>query len=174
MKKSYSVWLLSLLGMAACTPRDKSPDEVMGYAPIYQQDALVQDITSSPPQPVVNGGKIYIKGNDLYQVEAGKGIHVLDLSVPSAPEKVAFLQVPGAQELSIRGNLLYTNNYNDLVVLDISDKSKVRLVARSEAVFHLSDGNYPPERGYFECVDLSKGAVIGWEKKMLYSPKCRY
>jgi hypothetical protein len=32
--------------------------------------------------------------------------------------------------------------------------------------------DFPPEFGYFECVDTTKGTVVGWEKKTLKRPEC--
>lgn len=174
MKAIYCLVAATGLSLAACTRGEETPEKVIGYAPIYQSDPQVQSIKSIGPQPLASGGKIYVTGQDLFQVETGKGIHVFDIQHPEQPVKKAFLQIPGAQELSVKGNLLYSNNYNDLVVIDITDVQHIRLISRIAGVFHLSGGSYPPDQGYFECIDPEKGPVAGWEKKMLYSPKCRY
>lgn len=175
MKQILYLAGLALLLCSACTRNgEEPPKEVTGYAPVYQTDPQVATIGSEDPQPIVSGGKIYIKDQMLFQVEAGKGIHVLNIANPSQPVKLAFLRVAGAQELSVKANLLYTNNYNDLVVIDITDIADIRLVKRLKEVFHLTGGSLPPERGYFECVDPDKGDVVGWEKKTLHSPQCKY
>lgn len=172
----YTLYLLgaSLLLCSACNKNNEPPEEVTGYAPIYQSDPQAGAIRSLPPQPIVHGGKIYTREGLLFQAESGKGIHVVDIADPASPARLAFIQVPGAQELSIKGDLLYTNNYNDLVVINISDVQHATLVKRLSQVFQVTGGTVPPERGYFECVDPGKGAVVGWEKKTLYSPQCKY
>jgi hypothetical protein len=174
----YSTFLLSLLSAAllfpSCNGGDDTPKEVMGYAPIYQSDSSIAEIRSDDPQPILEGGKIYVRNKELYQVEKGIGIHVLDITDPAHPVKKAFIHIAGAQEISIKENLLYANNYNDLVVINISDIKHVQLVNRMKDVFHITGGNVPPEKGYFECVDASRGSVIGWQKKNLYSPKCKF
>jgi hypothetical protein len=48
------------------------------------------------------------------------------------------------------------------------------LVNRIENAFPQINQEYPPFTGvYFECVDPSKGVVIGWEEKQIDQPKCR-
>ena len=174
MKQILYLLSAGLLLCTACNKNEAPPEEVTGYAPIYQTDPQVESIRSIPPQPIINGGKIYIKDHLLFQAESGKGIHILNIEDPNHPVKLAFLQIAGAQELSVKGNLLYSNNYNDLVVIDISNVQDARLVKRLGEVFHITGSSVPPERGYFECVDPDKGTVVGWEKKTLHSPKCKY
>ncbi len=185
MKKPNKSFLLAMLPMmlffASCidfgnTPEPgpgPAPDEVDGWAPVYAEDGVANTIKSLEPREIDNGGKIYVKDNRLYQVEVGKGIHVIDITDGNNPTKLRFIQVTGAQEMSIMNNNLYTNNVNDLVVVDITDINNAQLVDRVSGVFHLVDPALPPSVGYFECVDASKGTVVGWEQKKLYKPICR-
>lgn len=174
MKYTMYLFAAGIFLLASCGNKNGSPKEIIGYAPVYQTDTEIETIKSSDPQPILDGGKIYTKDHYLYQVETGKGIHVIDIQNASQPKKLAFIQVAGAQEISIKGNLLYTNNYNDLVVVDIENVKDAKLVKRVQEVFHIINTTTPPENGYFECIDPNKGPVVGWEKKMLYSPKCKY
>lgn len=169
-----SAFLAAAIFLASCKGGSDTPNQIIGYAPIYQSDSSIMEIRSDGPQPILEGGKIYILDQSLYQVEKGSGIHVLDITDPAHPVKKAFIHIAGAQEISIKGTLLYSNNYNDLVVVDITNINRVQLVKRMKDMFHITGGNIPPERGYFECVDPEKGSIIGWQKKTLYSPKCKY
>lgn len=186
MTKRPVAWVLLpvlLLVLASCDPfgrhgRDpepvpESPKEVDGWAPVYNKDEANKQIKSMEPRTIDKGGKIYVKGDTLYQVESGKGIHVIVLKQPSNPQKVAFINVLGAQEIAIKDNMMYVNNMNDLVVLDITDVRAVKIADRITSVFHLVDPAHPPGTGYYECVDASKGEVVGWEQKTLSYPKCR-
>ena len=173
MKKSFQLLAAAVVLMASCNKNNEPPKEILGYAPVYKTDEGVTEIKSDEPEPIVLGGKIYIKDNMLFQVEVSKGVHVLDITNPAQPVKKAFIQIPGAQELSIKGNLLYSNNFNDLVVIDISNAQNVTLVKRLTSVFEIAGVNAPPESGYFKCIDPNKGEVIGWKKEMLYSPTCK-
>lgn len=174
MKNLLYLFSAGMLLLASCGNKTSSPDKIIGYGPIYQTDAAIESIKSTDPQAIVEGGKIYTKDHYLYQVETGKGIHVMDIQDPAHPVKLSFIQIPGAQELSIKGNFLYANNYNDLVVVNIENVTQVSLVKRVPEVFHIINTSTPPEAGYFECVDPQKGPVVGWAKKTLYSPKCKY
>jgi hypothetical protein len=183
MKRTPRIaWLMPVLALslAACYPREPIeprpepvPEEIDGWAPVYNTTGDYTTVKSMAPQNIVNGGKIYVKGDTLYQVEAGKGIHVILIKQPANPQKVAFISVVGAQELAVKNSMLYTNNLNDLVVLDISQTDSVKLVDRISNVFNMVDSLRPPGTGYYECVDYKKGKVVGWEQKLLKYPKCR-
>lgn len=157
---------------SSCDPNKNQ--EVTGWKPVYLSAADMQKIDNQSPKPIVNAGKIYIKDYFLFQIETGEGIHVIDLSTPSDPKKITFIRVPGAQEISIIGNNLYTNNFNDLVILNINEIEEVKVVNRIAGTFNLLNSEIPPETGYFECIDNSKGIVTGWQKTLLKDPQCRY
>lgn len=183
-KMHLITWLFApmVLLAASCDPfggtnngnvNEPSPAETEGYAPVYATTEIAGTIASVDARPIEKGGKIYAKGSMLYQVETGKGIHVINITDGNNPQKVKFIQVTGAQEISIMNNNLYTNNINDLVVLDIADINNVQVLNRVSGVFHLVDPALPPAAGWFECVDASKGMVVGWELKTLHNPVCR-
>jgi hypothetical protein len=180
MKQIYSrYWRLGipiLLLMASCQTDNNAgptPKHVDGWAPVYSTDKAAYTISATSPAPITNGGKIYVRGSELYQVETGKGIHVLDISQPSNPQKKKFISIMGAQEMAIKGGYLYANNLNDLVVIDIGNPEAVTEVGRMKNLFHMVDQSYPPEDGWFECIDATKGTVVGWEQRNLSKPKCR-
>lgn len=172
---------LSMVFVTACTPfsgRDVEPaplppEQIEGWKPVYASPDDKNLIGSAEPRNVEKGGKIYVKGRTLFQVEAGKGIHVIDITDGNNPKNVKFIQVTGAQEMAVMNNNLYTNHINDLVVLNISNLDNVQVIDRVTGVFHLVDAQAPPSNGYFECIDAKKGEVIGWELTTLYKPLCR-
>lgn len=165
---------LALFSLASCTHPDEIPRDVEGWAPIYQPALPDQEIKLIAPQPIHHGGKIYLKDNFLYQAEQGLGIHVFHIEDPEAPEQLGFIPLAGAQEISIKDQFLYASNFNNLLILDISNLEHVHLVKKLENAFHIQENDLPPESGYFECIDPSKGTVVGWKRKMLYRPKCKY
>lgn len=161
-----------LITMSACWK--EKHEEVLGYAPVYGSDADLKSITLGAAQSLENGGKIYVYSNMLYQVEAGKGIHITDISSPASPVKKGFLKIAGAQKLAIKDNLVFTNNMKDLVILKI-ETTTVTVVRRLPDTFKaLFTTSRPPEHGKFECPDPAKGTVIGWQKKALINPSCFY
>lgn len=169
MKQLLTACLAMLL--ASCWQQDV---EVEGYAPVYVDAAQVKEIKFTTAKPVENGGKVYVLGTTLFQVETGKGIHVFDITTPSSPQNKGFISVVGCQEIAAKSNHIYTNNMDDLVILNAS-ATGVNVVKRLPGTFtSLKLYSRPPESGKFECPDPKKGTVIGWEKKTIVNPKCFY
>lgn len=172
MKKIYSASLIALmLGAVSC---DRiAPKQNGVWVPTYIEKTQAEVIKSLPAKPIITGGKIYAWGTYLFQVEPSAGIHVYKL-VNKKPEPFKFIQVYGAQEIAIKDGYLYTNNHADMVSLDISNLDNVRVVSRIRKAFSPGESNLPPDRGYFQCVDTSKGIVTGWEKKDNIEATCKY
>jgi hypothetical protein len=164
---------ITISSLIACT---RSQDtKVMGYAPIYlpQNQVYIVDVLS--PRSTETAGKIYQYGQGLtLQVDVSKGIHVINASIPTSPQKVKFISIPGVSEIAVRNNILIANNFNDLVSIDISNLNAIQLVGRTKDVYQANQGTIPTEpNAFFECPDEKKGVVIGWEKKELVNPKCK-
>ena len=151
------------------------PNQVEGYSPVYASAVDVNVITfETAARPTERAGKIYAIGNYIFQNDVNKGIHIINNTNRSHPEKVGFIKLPFSNEIAVKGNYLYSNNLNDLVVFDISDITKPKLVKRIQNVFPPVDQKYPPiPNASFECPDASKGIVVNWERKLLTDPKCR-
>ncbi len=163
---------LLLFGIIACVKTKTL--EVTGYVPVYGNLNDLKIIQSEAPRPIVNAGKIYQYMNYTFQLENGEGIHIINSSNLSNPQKIGFIKVKGCSEISIKNNILFTDNHQDLVGINISDIQNVTLSSRLEKVFPGVQQEYPPVAGvYFECVDASKGIVIGWTEKLLTNPKCK-
>lgn len=173
MDKRIIFCALGLMLLAACDFNQKYPTEIEGYAPIYVAASEQFTIKSTDAQNYQNPGKIYKYGNYTFQMDKGRGIHVINSSDPSNPLKVKFIQVLGCTDISIKDGMLYTNNFRDLVTLNLTDINNVTVSARNKNVFPIPLDSAPPENGYFECIDNSRGVVVGWEKKVLQNPKCR-
>jgi hypothetical protein len=167
------MWLFAVV-LVSCDPVRDENFRTVAYVPVYATVQASKDINSESARATVHPGKIYAYGNYLFQVEQNEGIHVIDNSNVQQAHKIAFIKVPGASELAIKSNYLYTNNMNDLVVLDLSSIQSPKLTNRVANAFPLINQAYPPASNtYFECPDPSKGIVIGWEEKTIENPKCR-
>ncbi|HTQ64964.1 MAG TPA: hypothetical protein VMI12_09205 [Puia sp.] len=82
-------------------------------------------IKSGPAASFENIGKMYIQGNYIFLNEKDKGIHIIDNSVPSKPRNIAFINIPGNEDMAIKGSVLYADVYCDLVAFDISNPQNV-------------------------------------------------
>jgi hypothetical protein len=156
----YSCWIKP-------TP-DPGYTKVWGNKPIYGSDPTVKKITYiNAALPVVTAGNIYVKGNYIFQAETGRGIHVIDNTVPALAKRIGFITVNGCSQISMKGNYIYTNSYDDLIVIDMTDMNNVKEVKRLPGAFPEGRSNYyylqPIEPGYYECPRYDS-LVIGWRK----------
>jgi hypothetical protein len=129
------------------------------YQPLYKTTAEVRaNIKSNPPREIENPGKIVILGNYIFLNELDKGIHVIDNSNPSSPHNIAFIDIPGNEDLAVKGNMLYVDLYTDLITLDISNPLNVSIKQYNEGVF--------PDRVYSNgFVADSNKVIVDWEKR---------
>lgn len=172
-RKTIKVFLLfSLYGVAISCYHNDVPEfhegQVEGYQPVYATDGEAS-ITVKQPQPLQQPGKIFVYGNILLVNEKLKGIHVYNNADPSNPQALAFISIYGNLDMAVKGNTLVVDHLGDVVTLDVSNWSDVQEISRVSSW----SNEFPPDRGrYFECVDASKGEVIGWILTTLTNPKC--
>jgi hypothetical protein len=106
------------------------------YQPLYKTTAEVRaNIKSNPAKEIQDPGKIVLLGNYIFLNEVDRGIHIIDNSNPSSPKNIAFIDIPGNEDLAVKGNTLYADLYTDLVTLDISDPLQVSVKKYNEGVF---------------------------------------
>jgi len=177
MIRSLAILLFACCLSTACELIDFDNIEDVGIQegvrPIYADFDGWDEIVSLPAQPIENLGKIYYKDPYIFVNERFKGIHVFDNSDPSQPMPLVFIQIYGSEDIAISGNILYADNYTDLVAIDISDLNNVQVVSRVEDLYTRSSKAFPEGySGYFECVEEGRGFVVGWEEAELLNPKC--
>ncbi len=159
---------------AGCEPGLPSfPDrDIEGMRPIYADSAdfLITKNEARTPQ---KAGKIYVYGNVLLINEVNEGIHVVDNSDISNPQNLFFIQIPGNTDIAVKDGLIYANNHTDMVVLEISENTFQEVGRVQNLFFEEEENRYPRQHDiYFECIDESKGRVIGWKKEIISSPQC--
>ncbi|OJV53140.1 MAG: hypothetical protein BGO31_05140 [Bacteroidetes bacterium 43-16] len=173
MKKNYILVLAGLaIAFSSCNQANLKRDAV--WVPVYKDKTEARVILNLPAQQVRSGGKIYAYGNYIFQLEQNQGIHVYRLD-DKKPVPVKFIQVYGAQEIAIKDNLIYTNNFKDIVVLNASNPQEVAVESRIPGAFDMNTFELlPPSKGYFQCIDTTKGMLIGWEKQDNVEAACIY
>ncbi len=176
MKKQLFLIVIFAFYAVSCTESDEFlsfPDgEVEGFKPIYGEPSEIKEIEMQPARSLQNPGKIFRKDGYLYINEFSTGVHIIDNRDPSNPNPVAFINIPGNVDIAAQGDVFYFNNYNDLVAVRITNNQQIEVLKRLEDVFPTA--NLAPNRTgvYFECVDETKGVVVGWERATLINPKC--
>lgn len=139
--------------------KDKMTHTYTILRPIYQtKEAVKANIKSNLPKTIESPGKIFVYGNYVFLNEPDKGVHVIDNSNPTNPVKKAFIDIPGNQDIAVKGNTLYADMYGDLVSVDISDPLNAKLLKNLPGVF--------PERNYLGGFATNNTMiVVGWERK---------
>lgn len=172
MNKIYLIFPLFLL-LFACN-KDDSSELKEGLKPVYISKEEAKIISSQSVGTITKGSKIYIKNEFVFIVEQSLGVHIINNSNPNNPVGLRFLSIPGITDVAVRNEILYANNVDDLVAIDISDIVNTQVTKRIENVYRPESEYFPASySGYFECVDESQGVVIDWEDAMLENPKCR-
>lgn len=120
-------------------------------------------VTVEDPKPIEESRKIYAYENYIFITDKD-GIHVIDNTNASAPENVSFLKIAANEDLSVKNNILYADNYNDLVVFDISNIQHIVKLNTIENVFPYYDNNFPQEADASDIsgVDRDNEVIVGW------------
>ncbi|MBI2966651.1 MAG: hypothetical protein HYY40_02410 [Bacteroidetes bacterium] len=139
--------------------------------PVYLAYDQVEKVYSSSPAEINKAGKIYLSGNYLFVNDLEKGIHIIDNSNPSAPNTISFLNIPGNVDVAVKDNILYADNFTDLVAIDINNISSASVVKRIPDQFPYSIPEYDPQYPVVE-LDTSIGMVVSWEVKDV-TRKCK-
>jgi len=117
-----------------------SCDRVVTYTkvePVYRtwEEIRTTPIEMAAARPLENPGKIYTYQSYIFINEENAGIHVIDNSIPSAPQQIGFITLEGNEDISIKNGLLYANNYMDLVTIEVSNLPDIQVVGRTKNVF---------------------------------------
>lgn len=155
--------LLMILG-GGCM-KDKITQTYKISTPIYEVLAKFREgIKSLPATEVVNPGKMTVFNNYIFLSEPFKGIHVIDNINPASPKNVAFINIPGNEDMAIRGNTLYADAYSDLVSFDISDP--LHAVAKNFLANVFPDHNVYYRGGVYAVGSYvnpdSVNVIVGW------------
>lgn len=144
MKKILGLFVVVVMLATACT-KDYVKESYTFFRPVYKTKTEVRaNIKNSAAEPLVQPGKLFIKGNYVFLNEVNKGVHIIDYSNPAAPKNISFINIPGNVDVAVRGNFLYADCYTDLVTIDISNPANVNLEAIIEGVFphRAYEGNF--------------------------------
>jgi hypothetical protein len=143
MQKKSNLTLLCLLMVSclvifllACRKENAKTYTYTLIKPIYKDKSeVLAAINGNATQSIKQAGKIYIKDKFIFLNEVDKGIHIIDNSNPSRPVQIAFLDIPGNQDIAVKGNILYADMYGDLLAIDISNPKKVTITSLLPGLF---------------------------------------
>lgn len=149
MTKRYFLGLVAFFAIAfsmtSCT-QDTCTREITytKYTPIFMTlTEMRQDVAMTASRDLVEPGKIYFYNNYIFINELREGIHIIDNTDPSAPQNLGFIEIKGNVDMAVKDNILYADNYMDLLAIDITNPLAPVQVSRRQDVFPLlgEDGN---------------------------------
>jgi hypothetical protein len=161
--RSAAIILILAASLPGCKDNTYETITYEANVPVYMpMTEFRSSFSVSDTVEISQPGKIYFKDGYLFVNEYGKGIHVIDNSDPSNPEKIAFYEIVGNVDMAIRGDILFADSFIDLLAIDISDIENPVEIDRIENVF---PEIYPEgDRWYpYATIDRSKGVIVDWK-----------
>ena len=133
--KYFPILILICLGFNSCL-KDSTTKRYVYFKPVYKtKEEVKANMKTGPAQDIQDPGKIFVKGNYIFLNEVDKGVHIIDYSNPSAPENIAFIAIPGNEDIAVQGDYLYADLYADLVTFDISNPLDIKLIDTDQGAF---------------------------------------
>lgn len=134
---NIALLLLACILLFSCTDEVNSTYTFRTMMPVYleMKDVRAKPVAPIPAQEIADPGKIYSYKDYLLINEPSKGIHIYDNKNPANPINLSFIPIEGNVDLAINSDILYADNYVDLLAFDISNIQSIRLVNRIEDVF---------------------------------------
>lgn len=166
MKKILSLAFILLL-IFSCETNDAKDYGYYSVArPILMtKDELRSSVEILGPQSILNQGKIYYYDGYIFINDKNEGVHIIDNTNPSSPQAIAYIKIPGNEDISIKDNYLFADSAVDLVVFDISNMNMIQEVSRLEDVFNIYDFNIPLDIDIVEYGDFNynENIIVGWD-----------
>ena len=164
MKIFYQYVLLGILSlsMSSCffifQPERRESSQ---YTPITMTRAeLNESVKMQVARPLKQAGKIYVYGSYLFVNERYEGVHIIDNTNPTNPQKIGFIAVPGCLDMAVKSNVLYVDNAVDLVAVNITSPSLPTVTKRIQNMFPIN--SVSPD-GYSYSISGDK-IIVGWAK----------
>ena len=160
MKKIYLLPLFVLSFLSISCDNDNVDNQAKFAVPIIKSLAEIRsDVAVNAARQTQSDGKIYVADNYLFYIAQESGVHVFDNTNPAAPQNIAFINLDGVHDISVKGNYLYADNFMDLLVFDITDIENITLVRTIEnsVVFYPT---YPEEAEFYDYTVSPTGDEI--------------
>lgn len=132
-----AIFLSALFALSFSSCLKDSCERTVSYIrleAVYKTSQEIRDATAvgEAPRALKNPGQLYYYDNKIFINERREGIHVIDNTDPVHPQNIAFIAIPGNEDLAIRNGVLYANAYVDLLAIDLLTYQEI---GRAESVF---------------------------------------
>lgn len=136
------------------------------YKPILMSRAdMEESIKLRESRDIVSPGKIWVYNDFILLIEQYRGIHIIDNSDPSSSKTVAFIQVDGCTDITMKDNILYANNAVDMIgIKPNQDFSDFTVVARNRKMLPIIASPEPWNDGYYYEKKPANTVIVRWVK----------
>ncbi|MGB4850269.1 MAG: hypothetical protein WBP41_20255 [Saprospiraceae bacterium] len=177
---SFLAVLLASFLMTGCEQdRCTRTEEYIAYEPVFKRiDEMRVPASFGAARALESPGKIFYYKGYLLINEMNKGIHVIDNTIPQSPVNIGFIDLPGTLDMAVHNDILYADNYLDLVGIDISNPTAPIEVSRVNDVFQsfysfndqlgfLVEYVPTPTKITIDCNDINWGRGIWLQEDIL-------
>ncbi len=167
MKHFFFLFLISI-AFLSCDNDDSNYELVtVAKAKVISKADLRAQIEVESPKPITDSGKFYFYQDYIF-VNDGEGVHIIDNQNSNAPQKIAYLRVPGTKDMEVKNDILYVDSYSDLVLFDLSDINNVDRLDVFENVFNGYNRVIPgveQQVDFYDygAYDFDQNIIVGWE-----------
>ena len=150
MKKFYlsAVCIFSIL-VSSCDSDDSHEQAKFAVPTLKSLAEIRANVSVSSARQTHSDGKIYVAENYLFYIAKEQGVHVFNNTNPAAPVNIAFINLEGVHDISVKGNYLFADNFVDLLVFDISNIQNITLVRTVENSIGFNPV-YPDEAEFYD------------------------
>jgi len=139
------------------------PSNPANYEPILMSRTDMEaSVELGAPRTIVSPGKMWLYNNLIFLVEQYKGIHIIDNSNPAASKTIAFIQVDGCTEITMKGDILYANNAVDMIGIKGTDFSSIEVVTRNRNMLPIIASPEPWGDWYFYEKLPENTVIVRW------------
>jgi hypothetical protein len=161
MKKFYLLAFCVFSIFVSSCDSDDSPKEQAKFAvPTLKSLAGIRgNVSVSSARQTNSDGKIYVAEHYLFYIAKEQGVHVFDNTNPAAPVNIAFINLEGVHDISVKGNYLFADNFVDLLVFDISNIQNITLVRTIQNSIGFNPA-YPDDAEFYDFTVVASGDEI--------------
>jgi len=169
MKKIF-LFLFSIFIFVSCEDEYKSSysyeySAMVNYPVYYDASDILVDIQVTPPVTHVSPYKIAFNDKYLFVGEMMKGIHVYEKTGEHSVSPLCFIECKLSKAFDVIDNLLFCNNFTDMLVINISNPLQATISHRQKNHFnnynnYLTDMNIPYDETYGYIIDYKPFKAI--------------
>ena len=162
--RSSIIPILFVLGISLGIMGLQFSSDQATYEPILMKRSDMEAaVKMGESRPIESPGKMWLYNNRVFLIEQYKGIHIIDNSDPSNASTIAFLQIDGCTDLTMKDNIIYANNAIDMIgIKGNSDFSSIAVVVRNRSMLPRVSSPNPWDDSYYYSKVPENSIIVNW------------